>query len=80
MTKVVRIRRVANDEQQNVSSLVRPCDVESEFRKDRESAIYENPLNDFCSFIAAIEEPLPCDIKLKGFSTNFCGFFILLGS
>jgi hypothetical protein len=33
MTKVVRIRRVANNEQQNVSSLVRPCDVELEFVK-----------------------------------------------
>jgi hypothetical protein len=33
MTKVVRIRRVANDEQQNVSSLVRPCDVELDFVK-----------------------------------------------
>jgi hypothetical protein len=39
----------------------------SSYSKDRERAIYENPLNDFCSFIAAIEEPLPCDIKLKGF-------------
>jgi hypothetical protein len=39
----------------------------SSYSKDRERAIYENPLNDFCTFIAAIEEPLPCDIKLEGF-------------